>query len=91
MLPSSFVVKPKGRTSYLRGHLKMPILELLPLPLTSLCGHRFTPPPPYCNSKGSRCLTHVGREGLDHVWNGVEAPISERPLPLAQTRTIPDR
>ena len=29
----------------------------------SLCGHRFSPPPPYSNSKGSRCLSHVGREG----------------------------
>ena len=22
------------------------------------------PPPPYCNSKGGECLSHVGREGL---------------------------
>ena len=29
----------------------------------SLCGHRFSPPPPCSNSKGSRCLSHVGREG----------------------------
>ena len=34
MPPSRFLVKPKGRTSYLRGHLKTPILGLLPPPLT---------------------------------------------------------
>ena len=34
MPPSGFVVNPKGCMSYLRGHLKMPLLELLPLPLT---------------------------------------------------------
>ena len=34
MPPSGFVVKPKGCMSYLRGHLKIPLLELLPLPLT---------------------------------------------------------
>ena len=29
----------------------------------SLCGHRFSPPPPYRNSKGCWCLSDVGREG----------------------------
>ena len=29
----------------------------------SLCGHRCSPPPPYSNSKGCWCLSHVGREG----------------------------
>ena len=28
----------------------------------SLCGHRFSPPPPYRNSKGCWCLSDVGRE-----------------------------
>ena len=28
-----------------------------------LCGHRSSPPPPYSNSKGRWCLSHVGREG----------------------------
>ena len=30
----------------------------------SLCGHRCLSPPPYSNSKGCWCLSHVGREGL---------------------------
>ena len=29
----------------------------------SLCGHWYSPPPPYSNSKGARCLSDVGREG----------------------------
>ena len=29
----------------------------------SLCGHWYSPPPPYSNSKGGRCLSDVGREG----------------------------
>ena len=29
----------------------------------SLCGHWYSPPPPYSNSKGGRCLSEVGREG----------------------------
>ena len=29
----------------------------------SLCDHRFSSPPPYSNSKGCWCLSHVGREG----------------------------
>ena len=28
----------------------------------SLCGHRCSPPPPYTNSMGCCCLSHVGRE-----------------------------
>ena len=31
----------------------------------SLRGHRFSPPPPYSNSKGCWCLSDVGREGFD--------------------------
>ena len=31
----------------------------------SLCGHWYSPPPPYSNSKGGRCLSEVGREGSD--------------------------
>ena len=29
----------------------------------SFCGHWYSPPPPYSNSKGGRCLSDVGREG----------------------------
>ena len=31
----------------------------------SLCGHWYSPPPPYSNSKGGRCLSEVGREGTE--------------------------
>ena len=30
----------------------------------SLCGHRCSSPPPYTNSMGCCCLSHVGREGF---------------------------
>ena len=29
----------------------------------SLCSHRSSSPPPYSNSKGRWCLSHVGRKG----------------------------
>ena len=40
----------------------------------SLCGHWCSPPPPYSNSKGGRCLSEVGREGYlsDHFTNQIK-------------------
>ena len=35
----------------------------------SLCGHWYSPPPPYSNSKGGRCLSEVGREGSASPMN----------------------
>ena len=32
----------------------------------SFCGHWYSPPPPYSNSKGGRCLSDVGREETSH-------------------------
>ena len=41
----------------------------------SLCSHRHTPPPPSTNSKGSRCLNDVGREGTDPARGWAKASV----------------
>ena len=47
------LLDPQGRSAH-----------LLQCHRVSLCGHRFSPPPPYRNSKGCWCLSDVGREGF---------------------------
>ena len=46
------LLDPQGRSAH-----------LLQCHRFSLCGHWYSPPPPYSNSKGGRCLSDVGREG----------------------------
>ena len=56
----------------------------------SLCGHRFSPPPPYRNSKGCWCLSDVGREGASTTpsWHHKTAPVGDRD-PLYADRDLP--
>ena len=47
------LLDPQGRSAH-----------LLQCHRFSFCGHWYSPPPPYSNSKGGRCLSEVGREGF---------------------------
>ena len=61
----------RGELAPLRlGHdLRVRNSTLIQCHRVSLCRHRCSPPPPYSNSKGCWCLSHVGREGRPkHAW-----------------------
>ena len=50
------LLDPQGRSAH-----------LLQCHRFSFCGHWYSPPPPYSNSKGGRCLSDVGREGIPRI------------------------
>ena len=55
----------------------------------SFCGHWYSPPPPYSNSKGGRCLSDVGREGTSparakHLGVSTAGPCDSAGPPLAR-------
>ena len=60
---------PGGRGASRRGPQGRSV-HLLQCHRFSLCGHWYSPPPPYSNSKGGRCLSEVGREGASATRAG---------------------
>ena len=66
------------------------IRNLIQCHRVSLCGHRSSPPPPYSNSKGRRCLSDVGREGRgrDRRHPQEETPVSRRSRSSKTDRSV---
>ena len=55
----------------------------------SLCSHRHSPPPPYTNSKGSRCINDVGRGWLQVLEPAVRSPMRSASVARGEDSSAP--